>query len=197
VGEPPAIEFEDVSQRFRIIHERADTLRGAFISLFRRRDQYEDFYALKNLSFQIRAGETVAVIGRNGSGKSTLLRIMAGLLDPDRGEVERGPTVVTGYYAQHRGPLPQDLKVIDCVRETAEVIRRPELGHLTPGAEADVAVLELLEGRFGFVDSGHARHDGTQKLECQLTVRAGEIVWDLNGRGRPHWKEAGEYRRAP
>ncbi len=76
----------------------------------------------------------------------------------------------------------------------AEVIRHPELGHLTPGADADVAVLNLQEGEFGFVDSGRARLSARQRLECELTVRAGRIAWDLNGRSRPAWDAAGDYK---
>jgi dihydroorotase len=71
----------------------------------------------------------------------------------------------------------------------AEVIKRPALGHLGVGAEADVAVLGLRKGEFGFLDSGGWRMPGTQKLECELTVKAGQVVWDLNGRSRPLWSE--------
>ncbi|MSR84083.1 MAG: amidohydrolase/deacetylase family metallohydrolase [Candidatus Latescibacteria bacterium] len=93
--------------------------------------------------------------------------------------------------------MPLQEVVYRSTQKPAEVIRRPELGTLSIGAEADVAVLEVQQGNFGFTDSGGARQDGTQKLECQLTLRAGEVVWDLNGRGRPRWQDAGEYRRAP
>ena len=55
-------------------------------------------------------------------------------------------------------------------------------------------VLDLREGEFGFVDSGRARMEGRQRLECEFTVRAGRIVWDLNGRSRPEWSGAGQYR---
>ncbi len=72
----------------------------------------------------------------------------------------------------------------------AEVIKRTELGHIGVGAEADVAVLALRKGEFGFIDSGGGQMPGTQKLECELTVRAGQVVWDLNGRSRPLWSEA-------
>jgi len=71
----------------------------------------------------------------------------------------------------------------------AEVIRRTELGHLGVGAEADVAVLGLRKGEFGFVDSGGGQMPGTQKLECELTVKGGQVMWDLNGRSRPLWSE--------
>jgi dihydroorotase len=72
----------------------------------------------------------------------------------------------------------------------AEVIKRPELGHIKAGAEADIAVLGLRKGSFGFIDSGGNRMLGDQKLECELTVKAGQVVWDLNGRSRPMWTES-------
>jgi len=71
----------------------------------------------------------------------------------------------------------------------AQVIGRQELGHLSVGAEADVAVLEVQEGDFHFVDSTRSTMPGSQKLQCHLTLRAGEIVWDLHGRSFPHWSE--------
>jgi dihydroorotase len=63
----------------------------------------------------------------------------------------------------------------------ARAIRRAELGHLAVGAGADVAVLSAREGHFGFVDVDGERIEGSRKLECELTVRAGKVVWDLNG----------------
>ncbi|NND05532.1 MAG: amidohydrolase/deacetylase family metallohydrolase [Saprospiraceae bacterium] len=63
----------------------------------------------------------------------------------------------------------------------AQVIDRPDLGHLSVGAEADIAVFNVREGSFGFLDVRRKRLPGTRKLETQLTIRAGKIVWDLNG----------------
>jgi dihydroorotase len=74
-------------------------------------------------------------------------------------------------------------------QRAADVIRRPELGHLSAGAEADIAVLGVRRGNFGFIDSGGNRMLGDQKLECELTVKAGQVVWDLNGLSRPMWNE--------
>lgn len=71
----------------------------------------------------------------------------------------------------------------------AEVIKRPDLGHLGVGAEADIAVLNLRRGTFGFIDTGGGRMQGDQKLECELTVKGGQVVWDLNGISRPMWNE--------
>ena len=71
----------------------------------------------------------------------------------------------------------------------ARIIKRANLGHLSDGAVADVAVLRVREGRFGFVDSGGARLDGELKLEAELTLRAGRVVWDLNGLAARKWEE--------
>ena len=70
----------------------------------------------------------------------------------------------------------------------AHQIKREDLGHLSPGAPADIAVLRLVKGSFGFVDVNGARMQGTQKLEGELTVRAGKVVWDVNGLTRSDWK---------
>ena len=71
----------------------------------------------------------------------------------------------------------------------AQVIQRPELGHLSVGAVADVAVLRLQRGTFGFVDVAGGRKAGTQKLEAELTVREGRVLWDLNGLSHRPWQD--------
>jgi dihydroorotase len=71
----------------------------------------------------------------------------------------------------------------------ARVIGREELGHLSEGAGADIAVFSLKEGDFGFLDSRGALKPGTQKLETELTVRDGNVVWDLNGIAASSWDE--------
>jgi dihydroorotase len=70
----------------------------------------------------------------------------------------------------------------------ARQIKRPDLGRLTVGSVADIAVLRLEHGRFGFVDAQGARMQGTRKIVCEITVREGEVVWDLNGLAAPDWQ---------
>lgn len=67
--------------------------------------------------------------------------------------------------------------------KAAQSIKREDLGNLSVGSVADIAVLSILNGKFGFVDSGNNRIDGSRKLEAEMTVRAGRIIWDLNGLG--------------
>lgn len=69
----------------------------------------------------------------------------------------------------------------------AKQIQREELGNLSVGADADIAVFNLRKGNFGFWDVQKKKISGTQKLEAELTVRAGEIVWDLNGISMEKW----------
>jgi dihydroorotase len=71
----------------------------------------------------------------------------------------------------------------------AQAIHREELGHLTAGAVADVAVFSVRKGNFGFIDSSGFKMDGDQKLECELTVRDGKVVYDLNGISRTYWNK--------
>jgi len=70
----------------------------------------------------------------------------------------------------------------------ARVIKRPALGHLDVGAEADITVLALERGRFGFPDSAGAVLTGDRKLVPEMTIRKGAIQWDLNGRAGVDWK---------
>ena len=87
------------------------------------------------------------------------------------------------------------LSLEDVIRMTtvnpAREIKHPELGNLDVGAGADAAVLRLLSGNFGFVDVRNFRIFGNQKLECELTLRDGQVVWDLNGLTAVDYKKQG------
>lgn len=75
----------------------------------------------------------------------------------------------------------------------ARAIRRPELGALSEGGTADIALLELRSGQFAFVDSGRARLTAKQELRCVLTIRNGLVVWDSEGLAANDWRDAGPY----
>lgn len=70
----------------------------------------------------------------------------------------------------------------------AKEIKLEQLGHLSVGAPADVAVLRLEKGRFGFLDQRSGRLDGTQRLGCELTLRDGVVLYDLNGLAAEPWE---------
>ncbi|MEG6615938.1 ABC-F family ATP-binding cassette domain-containing protein [Peptococcaceae bacterium 1198_IL3148] len=78
---------------------------------------------INDFSYLVEPGERLGIIGPNGSGKTTLLNIMAGRIKPDAGEVEIGQTVKIGYYTQDYVDMNSDLRVIEYIREGAEVVR--------------------------------------------------------------------------
>jgi dihydroorotase len=67
----------------------------------------------------------------------------------------------------------------------AREIKHEELGHLSNGAIADMAILSIREGTFGYFDYTGVKVEGHQKLECEMTIKGGKIVYDLNGRSLP------------
>ena len=71
----------------------------------------------------------------------------------------------------------------------AKEIKREDLGNFSVGSPADIAVLRLEKGKFGFVDQLGGRVDGTQKLLCELTLSDGNVVHDLNGLATVPWEK--------
>ncbi len=83
--------------------------------------------------------------------------------------------------------MPLDQVIVRSTWNPAKEIRREDLGHLSVGAIADIAVLRMDKGKFGFVDAATSRLDGAKKLTCELTVRGGKVLYDLNGISREAW----------
>ena len=88
--------------------------------------------------------------------------------------------------------LAMGLRLDDVIAKStwnpAREIKQDSLGHLSVGAIADVAVLRVEKGKFGLVDMNGARMDSTERLMCELTVKDGKVVYDLNGISRPDWR---------
>ena len=87
------IEVQDVTMRFNLSEERTDTLKEYFIKLVSGRLHYTPFLALDRVSFRVKRGEALALIGKNGSGKSTMLKILAVVLYPTEGAVKVKGTI--------------------------------------------------------------------------------------------------------
>ncbi len=96
---------------------------------------------IKDFSYQFKRGDRIGVIGANGSGKTTLLEIIAGRLQPDAGEIDKGETIVIGYYDQENREFDESQRLIDYIREVAENIRT---------ADGDVITASQMLDRFLF-----------------------------------------------
>lgn len=87
-SKPLAVEVKDVTMIFNMASESLTNLKEYFIKLVKHELFFEEFRALKNISFDIHRGEVVGLVGTNGSGKSTMLKVIAGVLEPSEGEVK-------------------------------------------------------------------------------------------------------------
>ena len=105
------------------------------------------------------------------------------------GSMNRGMKDMTNLMSKF---LSQNVPLADVIKMStinpATQIKHPELGHLSVGAGADVAVLRVDEGKFGFMDARGARAMGTKMIVCELTLKGGAVEWDLNGRAAEDWK---------
>ncbi|MBR5873269.1 MAG: ABC transporter ATP-binding protein [Oscillospiraceae bacterium] len=81
------IEVKNVTMRFNLAEEKTDTIKEYILKLLRGKLHFNEFFALKDVSFNVKRGEAVALIGVNGSGKSTMLKIIAGVMYPTKGSV--------------------------------------------------------------------------------------------------------------
>ena len=84
----PIIEVTNLSMRFNLAKERTDTIKQYLIKLAKRQLFFDEFWALKDVSFSVERGDSVALIGRNGCGKSTTLKIISGVMAPTTGSVK-------------------------------------------------------------------------------------------------------------
>lgn len=88
------IRAHDISMRYLMTYDRIQSIKEYVVQLLRGKIKYEEFWALKNVSFEVERGEVVGIIGHNGAGKSTLLKVISGILKPTGGSLEVHGNVV-------------------------------------------------------------------------------------------------------
>lgn len=91
--EDTIIKVDNVSMRFNLAREKVDSLKEYIIKAFKGGMKYDEFWALNDISFEVKRGDAVGLIGRNGSGKSTMLKLIARVLKPTKGSIAVNGTV--------------------------------------------------------------------------------------------------------
>ncbi|WP_018753884.1 ABC transporter ATP-binding protein [Paenibacillus sanguinis] len=89
-----AVKVDQVSMKYKLMSGKVNSLKQVFINAMTQRIAYEEFSALEDVSFEVQKGEVFGIVGLNGAGKSTLLKIVAGILKPTSGSVERFGSLV-------------------------------------------------------------------------------------------------------
>nr|WP_295277575.1 ABC transporter ATP-binding protein [uncultured Blautia sp.] len=105
----PAIEVDNVSMKFSLSREKVDSLKDYIFKTIKREIKYNEFWALKNVSFTVEKGDRVGILGLNGAGKSTLLKVISGVFKPTEGHVDKHGKIVpllelgAGFDPQYTG----------------------------------------------------------------------------------------------
>lgn len=104
-----AIEVDNVNMKFNLSREKVDSLKDYIFKTIKREIQYNEFWALKNVSFSVEKGDRVGILGLNGAGKSTLLKVISGVFKPTEGHVDKHGKMVpllelgAGFDPQYTG----------------------------------------------------------------------------------------------
>lgn len=154
-AEPPyAIDARGLGVRYNLRLTRQTTVRGSFRNLLNRGEGPKHFWALRNVSFRVVHGESLAVIGPNGAGKSTLLQVLAGIIQPNEGEID-----VIGHVSSLLtlgAGFDQDLTGRDNIRLAGAFLGMPhrQMEQLLPGIIEYADIGEFIDASIKTYSSG-------------------------------------------
>ena len=120
IREKARLELDDGELKLRV---KSPRMGGKILELENLEKAFDDQIVFRDFSYKFQTGDRVGVIGRNGTGKTTFLNVITGELDADRGRIDLGETVVMAYYRQMGQQWNPEMRVIDAVKEIAEVVQ--------------------------------------------------------------------------
>ena len=117
------IKVNDVSMMFNLSSEKIDSIKEYFIKAVRRELHFQEFWALRDISFTLEKGDSLGIVGLNGSGKSTLLKIVSGILKPTKGTVETCGSIAPLIARALTPTFPRARTSISTARSSATAAR--------------------------------------------------------------------------
>ena len=136
---PIMIDIDHVTIRFNLANQKIDNLKEYFIKLIKKELMFQEFLAIKDVSFKIRAGEAWGIVGPNGSGKSTLLKAISGILKPYKGSITvRGnvaPLIELGAGFDPNMTARENIYLNGCVLGHSEKYMREHFDEIVDFAE--------------------------------------------------------------
>lgn len=133
------IDVNDVTIRFNLSNQKVDNLKEYFIKLLKRELMFQEFLAVKNVSFQVRKGEAWGLVGVNGSGKSTMLKAISGILKPYRGSItvsgSVAPLIELGAGFDQECTARENIFLNGCVLGHSEKFMREHFDEIVEFAE--------------------------------------------------------------
>ena len=139
------IKVNDVSMRFNLAQEKTETLKEYTVKLLTHKLFFNEFYALKHVSFSMKRGESLALIGRNGSGKSTMLKVISGVMYPSGGSVavngEIAPMIELGAGFDMELTARENVYLNGAISPLTRT--EPLDGYMTPAISLSIVLLPL------------------------------------------------------
>ena len=149
----PIIKVDNVSMCFNLSKEKHESLKEYFLAMVQGRLQYDEFYALKDVSLDIMPGDFYGLVGLNGSGKSTLLKTIAGVYKPSKGKVTVNGTIAPLIELGAVCPTKESrnsrryFSGVLYSGVSTEMVGRPQSAAVLPAISARCASSTFLAGR--------------------------------------------------
>lgn len=160
---PIMIDVDHVTIRFNLANQKVDNLKEYFVKLVKRELLFQEFLAVKDVSFQVRAGEAWGLIGANGSGKSTMLKAVSGILKPYKGSIQVNgrvaPLIELGAGFDQELTARENIFLNGCVLGHTQKFMQEHFDAIVDFAELD-----------GFLDSPIKNYSSGMKARLGFSV---------------------------
>jgi len=184
-NKPVVVDVNHVTIRFNLAKEKVDNLKEYFIKLAKKELMFQEFFAVKDVSFQVRKGEAWALIGTNGSGKSTLLKAISGILRPYKGSITVSggvaPLIELGAGFDGNMTARENIYLNGCVLGHSEKYMRQHFEEIVDFAELwdflDTPIKNYSSGmraRLGFAIATMVKPD---ILICDEVLAVGDFLF--------------------